>query len=78
MCGNRLQKYRWIQKLPGPQIRKSIEQTIALLRTHTTLTTRIRERFMIPDLGASMAAVPVAHFPSEIFDVQQTKNDLLL
>lgn len=61
------------------QIRKSVEQTIALLRTPTTRTTRIREHFLVPDLGTSMAAVPAAHFPSENFDVQSTKkNDLLL
>lgn len=56
------------------QIKKSVEQTIALVRTQTTLKTRIREHFMVPDLGASMAPVLGAHFPSENFDVQSTKK----
>lgn len=66
------------------QIRKSVEQlrlrtnAIALLRTPTTLTTRIREHFMVSDLGASMAAVTVAHFPSEISMSNRQKNYLLL
>lgn len=60
------------------QIRKSVEQTIALLRTPTTRTTRIREHFKVPDLSASMAAVPVAHFPSENVDVQSIKKQFII
>lgn len=60
------------------QIRKSVEQTIALLRTPTTLKTRIRQHVMVPDLGASMAALPVAHFPSKSFDVQSTKKRFII